>query len=225
MVVRVTTLKETICLNVLDSTKQPEVIYSHPDILTKYSTFFLESGVEAVATANTSIACREIKEKGNPFYAALAPEVVGKRYGLVTAPGFAENETTIRTRYGLIGQNEEKDPSHNYASILYLQPQEDRAGTLLEILNVFRQEGVNLRRLRSQNRGGELSHGFVVELDGHPQDSNVGFALMVLLSQNVSLKFLGVFPVVGGTLSPEKPVKPSGLLVGEEAMPELFGNL
>lgn len=222
LIVRTTVLEETIRLQVLDPHKQPEVVYSHPDVLTKYSTFFLESGIESVATANTSVACSTVQRKGNPFHAALAPDVVGQRFGLRPATGFASHDTLIRTRYGLLGHPEEKQSGVDYASILYIQPKEDRSGTLLEILNVFSDKGVNLRRLRSQSQGLSQPHGFLVELDGHPQDGHVSFALSSLVSQDIGLKLLGVFPGGSDSLSPEKPVVPSVLLHDEGSLAKFF---
>lgn len=225
VVIQATTLKETIFLQGLDPNKKPDVVYSHPDILAKYSTFFLESGIETVATANTSIACMGVRERGNPFHCALAPSVVGERYGLKRLENISYSDAVIQTRYGLLGRMQKKNSETRYASILYVQPQDDRSGTLLEILDAFRQENVNLRRLRSQSTGPGMPHGFVVELDGHPSDPNVGFALMVLLSQNVGLKILGVFPAAPEALSPEKNVQPSALLLGESALETaIFGG-
>jgi prephenate dehydratase len=219
LIFRTVTLEEEITMQVLDPDKKVQVVYSHPDIITKYSSFLLESGIEAIAAANTSVACKEVEKKGNPFYGALAPSVVGQQSGLVSDPSYELEETVIRTRYGLLGQPEQRIESEQYASIIYFQPSEDRSGTLLEVLETFKEERINLRRLRSQNRGFDTPHGFFAELEGHIEDDNVMKAASKLVAAGVALKVLGVFPITENNLSPEKAVIPTGLIVNENDLP------
>lgn len=220
----VRTLKEKIVLCGLPNANPDEIetILSHDDIIAQYSNFFMQGGVSAIPVANTSIACADVKKQGNPKCGALAPLTVARQHGLEHFSGKLPLEIEIQTRYGLLGQTElDSSEGDNFVSILYCEPQEDRSGTLSNILDSFRAHNINLRRLRSQNRGVGRPHGFVFEMEGHPHQKEQALALRELVATETSIKILGVFPDTGDQcLSPEKPIRTATFTETERLLPQ-----
>jgi prephenate dehydratase len=71
----------------------------------------------------------------------------------------------------------------------------DHAGALLEILQVFANNNVNLTFIQSRPTGRELGHyHFIIDVEGHCQDEPVARSLDELGEICDEIRFLGSYP-------------------------------
>jgi prephenate dehydratase len=71
----------------------------------------------------------------------------------------------------------------------------DHAGALLEILNVFAKNQVNLTFIQSRPTGMELGHyHFIIDAEGHIKDKAVADTLAGLKAICEDIRFLGSYP-------------------------------
>lgn len=80
-------------------------------------------------------------------------------------------------------------------TLLFVIPQLNRPGTLLEMLAAFSSRGLNLTRFGTRPLHGAIGmYGFLMEVEGSPVDEWVADALADVLGASSHLKFLGTFP-------------------------------
>jgi prephenate dehydratase len=71
----------------------------------------------------------------------------------------------------------------------------DHAGALLEILNVFAKNQVNLTFIQSRPTGMELGHyHFIIDAEGHISDKQVADTIAGLKLICEDIRFLGSYP-------------------------------
>ena len=71
----------------------------------------------------------------------------------------------------------------------------DHAGALLEILQVFAKNSVNLTFIQSRPTGRELGHyHFIIDVEGHINDLAVGASMTELKEICDDIRFLGSYP-------------------------------
>lgn len=128
--------------------------------------------------------------------AAIAPPGITEHYDLdVLATGIGDNPNAV-TRFVLVGRTGAvpKRTGSDKTSIIVELP-DDRAGSLLEMLEQFATRGVNMSLLESRPIGDELGrYRFVIDLDGHILDERVADALLGLKRFSPRVTFLGSYP-------------------------------
>lgn len=96
-------------------------------------------------------------------------------------------------------------------TLLFVIPQLNRPGTLLELLAAFSSRGCNLTRFATRPlRGGLGMYGFLLEVEGSPADAWMQDALADVLGASSHLKFLGTFAAGQRAWSPVTGVTPAG---------------
>ena len=184
-------LSERIWVQALDPTRAPEVIHSHPALLEEYGDVINELGLEIAHSVNSHEACQLVAAQGNPAHVALAPDVVAARAGLVHHGLLESRFLDVHTRYALLGRDV-GEPTPSTRTMALICPLEDRVGTLANIIEVFRSNGINLTSLKSVDVGNDRPHHFLVEFHGHPVEPSVATSLLQLFGQDVMVKIVGV---------------------------------
>ncbi len=114
---------------------------------------------------------------------------------MVLAENIGDNPNAV-TRFVLVSRTV-PTPSATGAdktSIIAELP-DDRAGSLLEMLEQFATRGVNMSLLESRPIGDALGrYRFVIDLDGHILDERVADALLGLKRFSPNVIFLGSYP-------------------------------
>jgi len=128
--------------------------------------------------------------------AAVAPPGIVEHHDLaVLATDIGDNPNAV-TRFVLVSRTVAVPPrtGSDKTSIIAELP-DDRAGSLLEMLEQFATRGVNMSLLESRPIGDALGrYRFVIDLDGHILDERVADALLGLKRFSPSVTFLGSYP-------------------------------
>ncbi len=143
------------------------------------------------ALADTS---RSLESLG--YDAVLAPPGAGGRYGLATLrSGIADNSQTT-TRFVRVGRPQSAPaPTGADKTTLVVHLPEDRAGSLLEMLEQFAARGINLSRIESRpigERPGQYS--FSIDALAHVEEERMAEALIGLRRTCPLVLFLGSYP-------------------------------
>ena len=128
--------------------------------------------------------------------AAIAPPGIEEHYEVeVLAEGIEENPGAVTrfvlvSRSGAVGQ-----PTGADKTSLVVELPEDRAGSLLELLEQFSTRGVNLTLLASRPIGDRMGrYRFVIDAEGHVLDERVADALLGVKRFSPNVVFLGSYP-------------------------------
>jgi len=171
-------------------------VRSHPQALGQCRKVLREMGVEAVKTADTAGAAREIAELGDPSIGALASTIAGELYGLkVLKPNIADAAHNT-TRFLVFSKTpEDADLGAAPCMTSFLFRVRNVPAALYKALGGFATNGVNMTKLESYIEGGAFSAAmFFAEVEGHPDERGVKLALEELSFFSSSMRVLGVYP-------------------------------
>ena len=128
--------------------------------------------------------------------AAIAPPGIEDHYEVdVLAEGIEENPDAV-TRFVLVARSGPVgQPTGADKTSLIVELPEDRAGSLLELLEQFSTRGVNLTLLASRPIGDRMGrYRFVIDAEGHVLDERVADALLGVKRFSPGVVFLGSYP-------------------------------
>ena len=154
----------------LDSIKR---IYSHPQGYNQCRKFLEEHlliNVEFIPTKSTAEAAKLASE--DPTSAAICSHIAAKLYKVPILFGKIEDNLANRTRFLILSDFKNKPGIHNKTSIL--AKTDNKPGGLVEFLQSFQNEKVNLTKIESRpakERG--FKTVFYVDFEGHIDDENV----------------------------------------------------
>lgn len=158
--------------------------------------------VHVAASSNTAAAQALASEDAGvaPFDAALAPPGTADRLGLVALCDGVRDNVNAATRFVRIGRPASV-PERTGAdkTTLVVQLPQDRAGSLLEMLEQFSARGINLSRIESRpigDRPGEYS--FSIDALAHVYEERMAEALIGLKRTCRTVVFLGSYPAAAG---------------------------
>jgi prephenate dehydratase len=171
-------------------------VRSHPQALGQCRKFLRARGLEAVKTADTAGAAREIAELGDESVGALASSLAAEIHGLKVLHADiadAEHNTTRFLAFAREPQDAAPDAGPCMTSFVFRVRNVPAA--LYKALGGFATNGVNMTKLESYIEGGGFSAAmFFAEVEGHPEHRSVRLALEEASFFSTSLKVLGVYP-------------------------------
>lgn len=171
-------------------------VRSHPQALGQCRKLLNELGVEAVRTADTAGAAREIAELGDPTIGALASSLAAEIYGLKVLRADLADAKHNTTRFLTFARAEERpDVGAGPCMTSFVFRVRNVPAALYKSLGGFATNGVNLTKLESYLEGGSFSAAmFYAEAEGHLDEKRVQMALEELQFFSSSLRILGVYP-------------------------------
>ncbi|HEU0256738.1 MAG TPA: prephenate dehydratase [Microbacteriaceae bacterium] len=152
--------------------------------------------VPATSNVTAASALLESDAPGGPSDAAIAPPTIVEHHDLdVLATGIGDDSNAM-TRFVLVGRPPRLPaPTGADKTSLIAELPEERAGTLLTMLQQFSTRGVNMSLIESRPVGDALGrYRFVIDLDGHIRDERVADALLGLHRFSPNVIFLGSYP-------------------------------
>ena len=189
-------LPVTFALMVKDATTEIKKIATHPHAEAQCRKYIAKHYPNAeIISTNSTAAAAEALANGL-FDAAVASEVAAKTYGLtIVNENIGDTEAAI-TRFVLVSKpGQLPAPTGFDRTSLAAFIGIDHAGALLEVLTEFAVRGVNLTFIQSRPTGRELGHyHFIIDAEGHINDSRVGDALTGLRRICEDIRFLGSYP-------------------------------
>ncbi|AXS39013.1 prephenate dehydratase [Breoghania sp. L-A4] len=151
--------------------------------------------LEAVIGADTAGSARQIAERGDLTAAALAPELAARTYGLEILARDVEDEAHNTTRFLILSRDNLHAANNGQPVITTLVFRvRNVPAALYKGLGGFATNGVNMTKLESYQLEGQFfASMFYADVEGHPDDRNVGLALEELAFFSAELKVLGVY--------------------------------
>ncbi|MDO5661586.1 MAG: prephenate dehydratase [Brachybacterium sp.] len=153
--------------------------------------------------SSTAAAAQELAEatpEEAAGRAAICSPLAAEHFGLDVLEGGIEDTRGAQTRFVLVTRNG-RIPARTGSdkSTLMVQLPHDRAGALLEMLELFASNGVNLSRIESRPTGDALGrYSFSLDVEGHLADRRVAAALRSLHRLCPVVLYLGSYPRVDG---------------------------
>ncbi len=148
-------------------------IYSHPQGYNQCRRFLEEHmllGIEFIPTKSTAEAAQ--KAAKDPESAAICSHIAAKLVNVPILFGKIEDNMANQTRFLILSDFKNKKGIHNKTSIL--AKTDDKPGGLVEFLQTFQEEKVNLTKIESRptkERG--FQSIFYMDFEGHIDDENV----------------------------------------------------
>jgi chorismate mutase/prephenate dehydratase len=155
---------------------------------------FLASRVPALDVMDARsrrMACERAAQEPNA--AAIANETFAARFGLAVAQRSILDRAGDRVRYAVAGARPSRRTGQDVTSLVFTA--RDAAGSLLDVLRVLAERGINLTNIQSHPvRGEAWSYLFYVELAGHVIDRPLVTAFEEIKRLTRSFKVLGSYP-------------------------------
>jgi prephenate dehydratase len=176
-----------------------EVVLSHPQGTAQCARFLREELPHAdVRTASsTAEAVRLVSESPEPW-AALGAASAAELYGATILRDGVEDEPDNVTRFVWVapaGTQPEGDGAWR-TSLVFAELGADKPGALVDALEAFSSQGVNLTRIESRpRRSGLGSYMFFLDLEGGVTEEPVASAIERLREHAESVRILGSYPI------------------------------
>lgn len=170
-------------------------IVSHPQATAQCRRFLEErfGGVPVTAANSTAEAARTVSESELPL-AAIANELAARIYRLEVLEEDIQDFPRNFTRFVVVGRERLPRTGEDKTSMICFI-QENRPGSLLEILQQFASRGINLTRIESRPTKKVLGeYYFFIDCEGHEDDAHVAEAIANLRDILRELKLLGSYP-------------------------------
>lgn len=186
------------CLIALPGTKLAEVkrVHTHPVALGQIRNLLRELEVEACSAFDTAGAAEMILKWQSREDAAIASSLAAELNGLEVLRANVEDAAHNTTRFYLVAREAAwpaADAERVMTTLVFRVL--NRPGALYEALGGFAESGVNMTRLESYMSPGTLTAtGFLLDVEGHPEQPALRRALTVLEGCSENIAILGVYP-------------------------------
>ncbi|MDD3325043.1 MAG: prephenate dehydratase [Sulfurospirillaceae bacterium] len=176
--------------------KNIKYVASHPQALAQCHHNILKHQLEAIAKFDTAGSAKEVKEKNDTKFCAIASELAAKLYDLeILNDNFGDQHDNV-TRFIVLSKNNsipEYDKTKRYITSIVFQVRNIPAA-LYKALGGFATNGVNLIKLESYSLQGTLQASqFHVDIDGHPEEKSIVLAIEELIFFAKNIKYLGIY--------------------------------
>ena len=176
--------------------KTLKTVHSHVHALPQCRKLIRELGLRAVVHADTAGAAADVAKLGDPTQAAIASELAGQIYGLVSLRADVADTPNNTTRF-VIMQREPFDPDPAAGPVLtsFVFRVRSVPAALYKALGGFATNGVNIVKLESYMVDAWFTVAqFYAEIEGHPDQRSVRLAMEELGFFSREVKILGVYP-------------------------------
>ncbi len=173
--------------------EEVKVIYSKPEVFNQCRNWIRDHtrNIDIIPVPSTSRAAELVQNE--PTSAAIASELSAKIYNLNIICKNIEDNPNNSTRFLVISKQSANRTGQDKTAITFITVH--RAGALADVLDVFRQYGVNLTSIDSRpSRKGNWEYYFFIETEGHIEDENVSSAVEEAKKHCLELTVLGSFP-------------------------------
>jgi prephenate dehydratase len=177
----------------LDTLKTVE---SHVMALGQCRSIIRQLKLKPIVAADTAGSAREVAESGDRTRAAIASRLAAEIYGLNILKENVEDETHSTTRFVVLSREKKwVKPGNGKVITTFVFRVRNVPAALYKALGGFATNGVNMTKLESYMVGGNFfATQFYADVEGHPDDRALVFALEELAFFSKELTILGVYP-------------------------------
>jgi prephenate dehydratase len=171
-------------------------VESHIHALGQCRRFIRKHGYKPVIAADTAGAARHISETSDVTRGALAPKLAAKIYGLNVLAENVEDEDHNTTRFVILSRKRQlARPGSGPVVTTFVFRVRNLPAALYKAMGGFATNGVNMTKLESYMiEGNFFATMFYADVEGHPDDVGLAFALEELKFFSRELIILGVYP-------------------------------
>ncbi|HEY7990607.1 MAG TPA: prephenate dehydratase [Stellaceae bacterium] len=173
-----------------------KTVYSHVHALGQCRDLIRALGLKAVVAADTAGSAAEVASRGDTSAAAIASELAGKIYGLVSLKKNIEDAEHNTTRFLVMARDPKWTKVGNGLTVTtFVFDVRNVPAALYKALGGFATNGINMTKLESYMVGGRFTATqFYADVEGHPDDRPLKLALEELRFFTKDVKILGVYP-------------------------------
>jgi prephenate dehydratase len=171
-------------------------VHSHVHALGQCRKIIRSLGLKAVIAGDTAGSAREVMEARDPSRASLATSLAGEIYGLETLAHNVEDADHNTTRFVVLSKSARAARANNGPVVTtFVFRVRNVPAALYKALGGFATNAVNMTKLESYMVDGEFTATqFLADVDAHPDDKSLKFALEELAFFSSEVRILGVYP-------------------------------
>ena len=173
-----------------------KTVRSHVHALSQCRDIIRSLKLTPVVAADTAGAAAEIARLGDPSVAAIASELAGRIYGLVSLKAGIEDAAHNTTRFVILAREPEVPKFDGGPAVTtFLFRVRNVPAALYKALGGFATNGVNMTKLESYMGGGTFAATeFYADVEAHPSERRLQLALDELRFFTEELTMLGTYP-------------------------------
>jgi prephenate dehydratase len=171
-------------------------VESHVMALGQCRKIIRELKLKPVVAADTAGSAREVAEANDISRAAIASRLAAEIYGLDILKENVEDEANSTTRFIVLSREKKwAEPDHKKVITTFVFRVRNVPAALYKAMGGFATNGINMTKLESYMVGGNFfATQFYADVEGHPDDTALVFALEELAFFSKELTILGVYP-------------------------------
>jgi prephenate dehydratase len=173
-----------------------KTVESHVHAIGQCRRIIRTLGIRSIIAGDTAGAARIVAERGDKACAAIASRLAAEIYGLDILAEDIEDEAHNTTRFVILAR-EPVWPDQGSGPLVttFVFRVRNLPAALYKALGGFATNGVNMTKLESYMvEGNFFATQFYADVDGHPDDRNLKFALEELQFFSKELRIVGVYP-------------------------------
>jgi len=172
-----------------------ETVYSHIHALGQCRKIIRENGWKGVIAGDTAGAARMIADNGDQTAAALSPRLAAELYGMNILQENVQDDEHNTTRFVILSREPEMPGIENGPAITtFVFRVRNVPAALYKVMGGFATNGINMTKLESYQGGTFTATIFYADIEGHPDQQNVKYALEEMDFFSTEKKILGVYP-------------------------------
>jgi prephenate dehydratase len=173
-----------------------KTVESHVQALGQCRRMIRKLGITPIVAADTAGSARIVAERGDKTTAAIASRLAAEIYGLDILAEDVEDEAHNTTRFVVLAREAKwavKDSGPLVTTFVFRV--RNLPAALYKAMGGFATNGVNMTKLESYMVDGNFfATQFYADVDGHPEDRNLKFALEELKFFSKEFRIVGVYP-------------------------------
>jgi prephenate dehydratase len=173
-----------------------KTVESHVHALGQCRKIIRKLGIRPIVAADTAGSAREIAERGDKSCAAIATKLAAGIYGLDILVENVEDEAHNTTRFIVLSREKKWAPRDKGKVVTtFVFRVKNVPAALYKAMGGFATNGINMTKLESYMiEGNFFATQFYADVEGHPDDRGLVFALEELSFFSKELTILGVYP-------------------------------
>ncbi len=173
-----------------------KTVESHVHALGQCRRIIRKLGIKPIVAADTAGSARTVAERGDKTCASLASRLAADIYGLDILAEDVEDESHNTTRFVVLAKEAKwARPGPGPLVTSFVFQVRNIPAALYKAMGGFATNGVNMTKLESYMVDGNFTATqFYADVDGHPDDTRLSFALEELKFFSKELRILGVYP-------------------------------
>jgi len=173
-----------------------KTVESHVHALGQCRRIIRKLGIKPIVAADTAGSARDVSERKDKSVAAIASRLAAQIYGLDILAEDVEDEAHNTTRFVVLARDQRWASQDSEPLVTtFVFRVRNLPAALYKALGGFATNGVNMTKLESYMVDGEFSATqFYADVDGHPEDKGLAFALEELKFFSREFRIVGVYP-------------------------------